>query len=95
MTPSSGTEIPGGVSAGGGRRVCICLLMEDRLPLLPTAQQLFRDLQVEGRGSLKLTMLLKSDLLPKACGCLLLGSAKFLEDAAFCLPVIIKDCFLN
>lgn len=51
-------------------------------------------LQVEGGGgSLELTMLLKSDLLPKTCGCLLLGSAKFLEDAAFCPPVIIKACF--
>lgn len=79
MTPSSGYEIPGGIPAGGREGVSICLLKEDRLPLLPTEQQLFRDLQVEGRGSLKSTMLLKSDPLPKACGCLLLGSAKFLE----------------
>lgn len=95
MTPSSGDKIPGGISAGGREGVCICLLKEDRLPLLPTERQLFRDLQVEGRGSLKLTKLLKSDLLPKACGCLLLGSTKFLEDAALCPPVIIKACFPN
>ena len=51
MTPSSEAEIPGGISAGGKEGgLFICLLKEDRLPLLPTAQQLFRDLQVEGRG---------------------------------------------
>lgn len=93
MTPSSGDEVPGGISAGSRDRVYTCLLKEDRLPLLPTEQQLFKDPQVEGRGSLELTMLLKSDLLPKACGCPLLRSAKFLEDAAFCSPVIMKACF--
>jgi hypothetical protein len=58
-------------------------------------QQLFRGLQVEGARLLELTMLLKSNLLPKACGHLLLRSAKFLEDAAFCPPVIIKASFPN
>lgn len=79
------------LSRGGGG-MSICLLKEDGLPLLPTEQQLSRDLQVEGWGSLELTVLLKSDLLPKTCGCLLLGFAKFLEDAAFCPPGIMKAC---
>lgn len=51
-TPSSGDEIPGGISAGdSGGVASMCLLKEDRLPLLPAEQQLFRDLQVEGRVS--------------------------------------------
>ena len=79
------------LSRGGGG-ISICLLKEDRLPLLPTEQQLLRGLQVEGWGSLELTVLLKSDLLPKTCGCLLLGFSKFLEDAAFCPPGIMKAC---
>lgn len=35
----------------GGGAASMCLLKEDRLPLLPAEQQLFRDLQVEGRVS--------------------------------------------
>lgn len=90
MTPALGMKSQVASQQEAWRGVCICLLKEDRLPLLPTEQQLFRVLQVEGRGSLELTTLLKSDLLPKTCGRLLLGSAEFLEDAAFCPPVIIK-----
>lgn len=83
------------LGGGGGQRGgSICLLKED--PLLPTEQQLVRALQVEGgEGSLELTMLLKSDLLPKACGCLLLELARFQEYAALHPPVLITAGFPN
>lgn len=60
-------------------------------PSQPPEQQLFRDLQVEGPGCWNWQHCGKV-MFAKDRGCPLLRSAKFLEDAAFCPPVIIKSC---
>lgn len=89
LTSSLEDDIPGGIPAGsGGSGAHICFLKEDRQPLLPPALQ-----NNSCSGTCRWRVLIagidnivEKLSFAKDCGCPLLRSAKFLEDAAFCPP---------